>query len=192
MSGPAVRRGCLAWLGAALLWSIGSGPVLAQQIPDYVLNAGDELEVSVWKEQDLTQKVVVRPDGKFSVPLAGEISGAGRTPLQVQADIASKLAKYIPEPVVTVTITGLQGNQIYVIGQVLKPGAFVMNPRLTVVQALAVAGGMTPFAALDDIIVLRNSGGAQKTIKFRYTDVNKGRNLEQNIRLEAGDVIIVP
>lgn len=192
MAVPAVRRGCLAWLGAALLWSIGSGPVLAQQIADYILNAGDELEVSVWKEQDLTQKVIVRPDGKFSVPLAGEISGAGRTILQVQGDITTKLSKFIPEPVVTVTLTGLQGNQIYVIGQVLKPGAFVMNPRLTVVQALAVAGGMTPFAALDDIIVLRNSGGAQKTIKFRYTDVNKGRNLEQNIRLEAGDVIIVP
>lgn len=192
MAVPAVRRGCLAWLGAALLWSIGSGPVLAQQIADYILNAGDELEVSVWKEPDLTQKVIVRPDGKFSVPLAGEISGAGRSILQVQGEITTKLAKYIPEPVVTVTLTGLQGNQIYVIGQVLKPGAFVMNPRLTVVQALAVAGGMTPFAALDDIIVLRNSGGVQKTIKFRYTDVNKGRNLEQNIRLEAGDVIIVP
>jgi polysaccharide biosynthesis/export protein len=163
-----------------------------QALADYALNAGDELEVAVWKEPDLTKVVVVRPDGKFSIPLAGDVAAAGRSVTQVQTEIATRLKKYIPEPVVTVTVTKLTGNIVYVIGQVNKPGQYVMNPRLNVVQALSVAGGMTPFAALNDIIVLRGPAGTQRVLPFRYAEVNKGRNLNQNLALEAGDVIIVP
>lgn len=179
---------------ATLLVSFGaSRPVEAQQVvPDYLLNAGDQLEVSVWKEPDLTKMVIVRPDGKFSFPLAGEVPAAGRTAAQIQADISARLKKYIPEPVVTASVTGLEGNRIYVIGQVNKPGSFVMNPRFNVLQALTMAAGMTPFAATNDIIVLRGSGPGQKTLRFHYGDVSKGRNLTENVQLEAGDVVIVP
>lgn len=165
----------------------------AQQAPDYVLNAGDQLEIAVWKEPDLTKTVIVRPDGKFSFALVGEVAAAGRTVSQIQTEVAGRLQKYIPEPVVTAAVTNLEGNRIYVIGQVTKPGSYPMNPRLNVLQALTVAGGMTPFANLDGIIVLRTgAGGKQRVLPFRYGDVSKGRNLEQNAPLEAGDVIIVP
>jgi polysaccharide export outer membrane protein len=203
-----IRRPALVLMGAMATLGIGlCTPAMAQQqprtqtaatpapqlqIPDYSISPGDELEVSVWKEPDLSKTVIVRPDGKFSVPLAGEIMAARRSVDQIQNEITNKLKKYIPEAVVTVSITKLEGNRIYVIGQVTKPGAFTMNPRLNVVQALSMAGGMTPFAALNDIIVLRNAGPSQRVLPFRYGDVSKSRNLEQNIQLEAGDVVIVP
>jgi polysaccharide export outer membrane protein len=159
---------------------------------DYMMHAGDELEVSVWKEVDLQRKILVRPDGKFSFPLTGEVQAAGRSPAEVRADIESRLKVYIPEPVVTVTVTGVNGNGIYVIGQVNKPGAFVMNPRLSVLQALSVAGGTTPFAKLDNIVVIRMSGGTQRSLPFRYNKVSEGKDLSENIELEAGDVVVVP
>jgi polysaccharide export outer membrane protein len=175
-------------LGAAAL----SLPAHAQQLADYTLNPGDQIDIAVWKELELTKTVIVRPDGKFSFPLAGEIQAAGRTIAQVQAEITNKLKTYIPEAVVTASVKELDGYKVYVIGQVGKPGSFVMNPRMNVLQALTVAGGMTPFAALNDIIVLRGAGAAQHVIQFHYTDVVKGRNLNQNIQLEAGDVVVVP
>ena len=177
---------------AICLMLLAAGAVQAQQLPDYLLNTGDSLEISVWKEPDLTKTVVVRPDGKFSFPLAGEVVAAGRSVAQVQAEITTRLVKYIPEPVVTATITVLEGNRVYVIGQVNKPGSYVMNPRLNVLQALSVAGGMTAFAATNDIIVLRSAGGKQRVMQFHYGDVSRGRNLEQNVALEAGDVVVVP
>jgi polysaccharide biosynthesis/export protein len=177
---------------AAVVPPASAQQAAAQQAPDYGINPGDELEVSIWKEPDLTKVVVVRPDGKFSIPLAGDVTAVGRTVTQVQTEITTRLKKYIPEPVVTVAVTKLSGNIVYVIGQVNKPGQYVMNPRLNVVQALSVAGGMTPFAALNDIVVMRGPAGSQKVLPFRYGEVNKGRNLNQNLALEAGDVIIVP
>jgi polysaccharide export outer membrane protein len=173
--------------------AIGAGsPAGAQQLPDYLVNPGDTLDISVWKEPDLTMKVIVRPDGKLSVPLAGDVVAAGRTIVQIQTEITSRLIKYIPEAVVTATLTGIDGNRVYVIGQVTKPGTFVMNPRLSVLQALSLAGGMTPFAGVNDIIVLRGAGAHQKVLRFRYGDVSKGKSLEENVPLEAGDVVIVP
>lgn len=195
------HRGVVACAAILLLVALGSvavpataqQPAAAQPAPqDYTLNPGDQLEISVWKEPDLTKTVQVRPDGKFSVALAGEIVAAGRTVAQVQSDITSRLVKFIPEPVVTASLTVLEGNRVYVIGQVTKPGAYVMNPRLTVLQALSVAGGMTPFAAANDILVMRGSGRAQRMLPFRYAEVVRGRNLEQNVTLEAGDVVVVP
>jgi len=177
-----------AWLVAGV-WVV---PAHSQQLPDYTLSPGDQLEISVWKEPDLTKTVVVRPDGKFSVPLAGEIIAVGRTISQIQADITGRLLKYIPEAVVTASLVLMEGNRIYVIGQVNKPGAYVMNPRFNVLQALSVAEGLTPFAGANDIIILRGSGPKQRVIQFRYGEVIKGRGLEQNIPLEAGDVVIVP
>ena len=170
-------------------------PAPAQQAaaPDYTINAGDMLDIAVWKEEDLTKKdVIVRPDGKFSFPLAGQVVAHGRTVAQVEADIVTRLKPYIPDPVVSVAVKNLDGCKIYVIGQVSKAGSFVMNPRVNVLQALSLAGGMTPFAAVNDIIVLRGSGAAQRAIPFHYRDVIKGQNLNQNVLLEAGDVVVVP
>jgi len=193
MMSKSVLRALFAPLIAAVLSWLPMSSVMAQQaLADYTLSPGDQVEVSVWKEPDLTRTVIVRPDGKFSFPLVGEVLARGRSVAQVQADIANKLKTYIPEPVVTAALTVLDGNRVYVIGQVNKPGFYVMNPRLNVLQALSVAGGMTPFASLNDIIVVRGSGPAQKVLPFRYSDVNRGRSLDQNIQLEAGDVVIVP
>jgi polysaccharide export outer membrane protein len=164
----------------------------SQQVPDYTVNAGDELEVDVWKEPDLIKKLIVRPDGKISFPLTGDVVAIGRTVSQIQTEISNKLKTYIPEPVVTVSVTGIEGNKVFEIGQVNKPGAYVMNPRYTVLQALSIAGGMTPFAATNDIMVLRRSGTHNRALPFHYGDVSKGRNIEQNVLLEAGDVIVVP
>ena len=168
-------------------------PAQAQGAPgDYKLLAGDKIQVSVWKEVDLQRVVIIRPDGKFSFPLTGEVQAAGRSADDIRVDIESRLRKYIPEPVVTVTVEDVGGSRVYVIGQVNKPGAFAMNPRLNVLQALTLASGTTPFAKLDDIIVIRGTGAAQTTIPFRYSQVTAGKALNQNILLESGDVVVVP
>ena len=159
---------------------------------DYKLHAGDKIEVSVWKEVDLQRKVTVRPDGRFTFPLTGDVQAAGRSADEIRTDIETRLKRYIPEPVVTVTVEEVLGNRVYVIGQVVRPGMFVMNPQLDVLQALSMAGGTTPFAKLDNIIVLRSTGTAQRTLPFRYNQVVEGKNLEQNTRLESGDVVVVP
>ena len=185
-------------LGAAALLLAGSltvvtGRAEAQSVDaGYRINAGDQLEVSVWKEVDLQRTVLIRPDGRFSFPLTGEVQASGRTPDEIRKDIEGRLKAYIPEAVVTVTVTGVNGNSIYVIGQVNKAGAFVMNPRLNVLQALALAGGTTPFAKLDNIIIVRGGGGTQQSLPFRYNQVSEGKDLKQNIFLEAGDVVVVP
>jgi polysaccharide export outer membrane protein len=171
---------------------LADSPARAQQLPAYSLHPGDEVEVSVWKEVDLQRKVIIQPDGKFSFPLTGEIIAVGRTVADVRSEIEEKLKPFIPEPVVTVTVTGIAGNQIYVIGQVTKPGAYVMNPQINILQALSLAGGMTPFAATNDIIVIRTSKGSQRVLQFQYSDVSKGRGLEQNVMLQSGDVVVVP
>jgi polysaccharide biosynthesis/export protein len=159
---------------------------------NYRLHAGDSITVSAWKEIDLQRKVMIRPDGRFSFPLAGEVQAAGRTPDEVRLDIESKLKKYIPEAVVTVVVEDFSGNRVYVIGQVNKPGMFIMNPELTVLQALSLAGGSTPFAKLDNVSILRGTGAAQKSLPFRYNQVVEGKSLQQNITLQSGDVVVVP
>jgi polysaccharide export outer membrane protein len=158
----------------------------------YRINAGDRLEVSVWKEPELQREVLVGPDGGFSFPLAGDIRAKGRTATEVREELESRLARYIPDLVTTVTVIDVQGNSIYVIGQVNNPGAFVMNPVLDVMQALSMAGGTTPFASLKNIRILRREDGVQAAHRFDYTNVAEGRSLEQNILLRSGDVVIVP
>jgi len=172
--------------------SVLTGSAWSQELADYTLQPGDELEVSVWGEEELQRHVLLRPDGKFSFPFTNEIVGTGRTVSQVQAEMTEKLRAYIPEAVVTVSVTATEGNRIYVIGQVDTPGSFVMNPRLSVLQALSLAGGLTAFAAVNDIIIIRGMGTNQRLLHFAYNEVSRGRNLEQNIQLESGDVIIVP
>ena len=158
----------------------------------YLMQPGDVLEVSVWGEDYLEREVAIQPDGMISFPLVGVLPAAGGDVRQLQEKVAERLSQYIPDPVVTVSIKDIRGNRIYVIGQVQRPGHFVMNPTIDVMQALALAGGTTPFAEVNDIRILRRSGGQLTSIRFRYGDVEKGRDLEQNIILQSGDVIIVP
>ncbi len=186
------RRAPLAWLLALAAVLVTALPAAAQLPSDYRLLPGDQLEISVWGEEDLQRNVLVRPDGRFSFPLVGEVIAYDRTVPDVQEEMTRSLQNYIPEAVVTVTVTEVGGNRIYVIGQVPNPGGLVMNPRLNVLQALSLAGGMTPFASVNDIIILRRTADGQRLLRFRYNDVSRGRDLDQNIVLEAGDVIIVP
>lgn len=158
----------------------------------YRVNAGDRLEISVWKEPDLQREVLVRPDGAFSFPLAGEVVAEGRTVGEIRQELESLLGRYIPDLVTTVTVISVEGNSIFVIGQVNNPGTFVMNPVLDVMQALSLAGGTTPFAALKNIRILRRQGGSQQALRFDYNAVAEGRDLEQNVQLRSGDVVVVP
>ena len=158
----------------------------------YRIQPGDVLEVSVWQEENLQKQVLVRPDGGMSFPLAGDMQAAGKSVTEVQKLITERLTKYIPDPVVTVSTLKLDGNKVYVIGKVARPGEFQTNRYMDVVQALSMAGGMTPYAADNKITVLRRENGKQRSIPFRYGDIEKGEDLEQNIILQSGDVVVVP
>jgi polysaccharide export outer membrane protein len=158
----------------------------------YSIQPGDILEVSVWNEESLLRQVLVRPDGGLSFPLVGDVQAAGKSVADLQILITEKLTKYIPDPVVTVAIQKLDGNKVYVIGKVARPGEFVANRYMDVVQALSMAGGMTPYAADNKIKVLRRENGKLTAIPFRYGDIEKGEDLEQNIMLQSGDVVLVP
>jgi len=190
---PRILRSIIAvgmFAGSASL-ACAQTPVAAASA--YRLHAGDTLDVSVWKETEMQRPtVVIAPDGYFTFPLVGQILAAGKTVGEVRQEVESKLTKYIPDPVVTVGIAGVGGNVAYVIGQVAKPGAYVMNPSINVLQALALAGGGTPYAKMDSIIVIRGSQAAQRVMPFKFGQVSAGRDLEQNVVLEAGDVVLVP
>jgi polysaccharide export outer membrane protein len=156
------------------------------------LNPGDVLAISVWKEQELQREVVVRPDGLLSFPLAGDVQAEGKSVEELRAVLTERLSRYIPDLVVTVAVLQLAGNKIYVLGQVNRPGEFVMNGNSDVLQAIGMAGGPTVFAQLDKIKIIRRTGDSQISIPFKFSDVEAGKNLEQNILLRAGDTIVVP
>lgn len=158
----------------------------------YLIQAGDILEISVWKEEGLQKEVIVRPDGTISFPLVNQLDAAKHTVNELQSQLEKELSKYIPDPVVTVDVRQLLGNKIYVIGKVNKPGAFTAPSYIDVVQALSIAGGMTPYAAVDKIKILRRENGKLRSIPFEYGDIEKGENLDQDIVLRPGDVIVVP
>jgi|TARA_R110002096_G_scaffold272416_4_gene466065 polysaccharide export outer membrane protein len=174
-----------------LVCACGSSSAAAKDA-DYVIQASDILLVSVWKEEDLQIEVLVRPDGKFSFPLAGDIVAKSRTIEEVRNAVASRIEQYIPEPVVTVTLRQSLGNRIFVIGKVNRPGEFPLTQDLDVMQALALGGGLVTFADAKAISILRRQDGAQITIPFNYREVEYGENLNQNILLQPGDVVIVP
>jgi polysaccharide export outer membrane protein len=158
----------------------------------YVIQPGDVITISVWREKDLQGEMAVRPDGGINFPLVGEIIAAGKTIEQLKADISTKLAKYVPDPVVTATVKNSLGNKIFVIGKVNKPGEYVTNRTVDVMQALSMAGGPNPYASVNKIKILRRINGEQKTFFFKYSRVEKGKDLEQNIVLQGGDIVIVP
>jgi polysaccharide biosynthesis/export protein len=192
---PKSLFGVLMILWFSILWPIKA--VEAQQghpqpPTEYLIGPEDILEISVWKEEGLEREVLVRPDGKLSFPLAGDVQAAGRTPEQVQTEITERIKRYIPDPVVTVTVKAIGGNKVYVIGEVKNPGSYVIGRYVDVIQALTLAGGLTPFARENSIKVLRREGTREIVVSFEYAEVKKGRRLEQNIFLRGGDVVVVP
>jgi polysaccharide biosynthesis/export protein len=160
--------------------------------PDYRIGPEDVLEISVWKEEGLKKEVLVRPDGGIAFPLAGDMQAAGKTAGQLQQEITQRLEKFMADPVVSVAVLKVAANKIYVIGRVNKPGEYVTGRYVDVLQGLTMAGGLTPFAAENDIKVMRKENGKNVVFPFRYSDVKKGINLQQNIPLKGGDVVVVP
>jgi polysaccharide export outer membrane protein len=178
---------------STLLFAVVAGTAAAAgpATAEYRMVAGDRLEIAVWKEADLQKTVTVMADGNLSFPLIGQVAAAGKTIDELRREVEKRLTAYIPEPVVTVSVTE-QAGRVYVIGQVTRSGAYEINPSINVLQALALAGGLTPYAKGDDILVLKNAGGGQRALPFKFGQVSQGRNLDQNVSLESGDVIIVP
>jgi len=164
----------------------------ARKGQDYVVGAGDVLQVFVWKEPELTKDVTVRIDGKITVPLVGEVQAAGRTPGQLTADLRSAMERFLAAPRVTVGILQPNSARFYVMGQVAKPGDFPLTGRLTVLQGLALAGGFREFAKTETIVILRQEGGSQTTIPVNYKRLEGGKEPSQNVELRPGDTILVP
>jgi polysaccharide export outer membrane protein len=158
---------------------------------DYVIGADDTLHITVWKEPDMSVTLPVRPDGKISMPLLDDVQAAGMTPMQLAASIKDKLKKYIADPRVTVVVTAMNSQRIYVLGEVTHTGAMPLLPHMTVLQALSSAG-FTQFANLKAIYLLRMQDGQQTKTRFNYKDAIKGRGDQQNIVLKPGDTIVVP
>ena len=164
------------------------------RMPDanYVIGPEDLLDISVWKEPELTRTVPVRPDGKISLPLLNDVKAAGQTPTQLAAQLTENLRRYVTNPQVTVIVTAINSQRIYLLGEVTRPGAYPLLPGMTVLQALSSAGGLTQYARTQKIYVLRDGEGGQRKVLFNYKSFLSGKNPEQNVLLQVGDTIVVP
>lgn len=194
----------LVMLSSLFLLFAPCDPAAAQEKPvqawsarqhgaEYRIGAGDILEISTWKEPDLSRReVLVRVDGKISFPLIGDLQAAGLTPVELTEAIQKGLKEYVASPVVTVTVINPASQRIYVLGEVQRTGEYPIGKNLTVLQAFALAGGFTQWAAKDEIILLRREGGRERIYKINYKDIVRGRDVETNIMLQANDTIVVP
>ena len=159
----------------------------------YVIGNDDMLAINVWKEPDVSRTIPVRSDGKISLPLAGEVQAAGNTPLKLEQEIAAKLKSYIAEPEVTVIVQQVNSQKFNILGMVNKPGSYPIANSPTILDAIALAGGFRDFAKQRAIYLLRqNADGTQTRIPFNYKDVVKGKNPEQNVKLQPRDTVVVP
>jgi polysaccharide export outer membrane protein len=159
---------------------------------DYFIAPDDVLIIDVWKEPEISRTVPVRRDGKISLPLLNDVQAAGLTPTQLGSEIVEKLRATVVHPQVTVIVAQMSSLRIYVLGQVTRAGAYPLVPDMTVMQALSIAGGFTPYANMKKINVMRKENGADKIFAVNYKEVVRGRKAEQNIHLKAGDTIVVP
>lgn len=170
-----------------------AGAPAAHSDDNYVIGANDVLAINVWKEPDVSRSVPVRSDGKISLPLVGELQAGGQTPRQLEQEIAKRLQNFISEPEVTVIVTESKSQKINILGMVARPGTYLLTGATTILDAVAMAGGFKDFAKQKSMYVLRaGPDGAQKRLPFNYKDVIKGKNPEQNIRLQAGDTVVIP
>lgn len=172
--------------------SMAQAAELVPSSQSYKLQPGDLLQISVWKETDLQSEVLVRPDGGISFPLTGDVQASGHSVSELTAMLEVKVRKLVPDAVVSVAVKVASGNRVYVIGKVARPGDFPLNRPIDVMQALSLAGGATPFADTDSIRILRREGDHQSSISFRYSEVERGRKLDQNVLLQSGDTVVVP
>jgi len=173
--------------GAKQTWSVKASP------NDYKIGAGDVLDITIWKEPDLSrEEVLVRTDGKISFLLLNDVRAAGLTPLEMKRNMEVGLKAFISNPFVTITVRSPASQQIYILGEVLNTGEYPLTKNLTVLQAFALAGGFTEWASKKEIILMRKEGGKEKIYRINYKNIIKGKNLSQNLKLKADDTIIVP
>jgi len=160
---------------------------------DYKIGAGDILEITTWKEPDLSrEEVLVRTDGKISFPLLNDVQAAGLTPMEMKSGMEQRLEEFVEGPVVTITIKNPGSKRFYVLGEVMNTGEYPLIKNLTVLQAFALAGGFTEWASKKEILLLRKEGGKDKIYRVNYKDITKGKDFSQNLELKADDTIIVP
>lgn len=203
--GGRVRSVVLSWVGVVVSLGIGVSAARAAQVPaadttppaveepaPYYVAPGDVLRIAVWKEPELSTEVFVRLDGMITVSVVGDVRAAGKTTEQIATEVRTKLRSVLEVPQVTVTVAQAVSARFYVVGEVAVSGAFPLTGRITILQALALAGGFREFAKRDRIVVIRERRGERQAIVFNFRDLEAGINLEQNIAVEAGDTLIVP
>jgi polysaccharide export outer membrane protein len=179
------------WNGICLVLLLAAGDAIAAESV-YTIGPGDTLEISVWRDESLSREVIVPPDGVISFPLIGDINIIGMTVANLRKTVTKKLSDYVPDATVTVILKTFKSLRAFVIGKVKNPGMFSISLDTNVMQVLSMAGGLNPYASENNINILRQVKGGSVKIPFRYGEVLKGRNLEQNIILQRGDVIVVP
>ncbi|MBN2374627.1 polysaccharide biosynthesis/export family protein, partial [bacterium] len=158
----------------------------------YLIGPEDVLNISVWGNKDLNHQVFVRPDGKISFPLIGDVLAMGRSPEDIREEITRKLNPFVPDAVVTLMVVSINSFKIYIIGNTARQGEFVVGRKINVLQALSMAGGFNDFASTKNISIIRTKNNEQIKIQFNYKEITEGKNLDQNIYLQPGDVIVVP
>jgi len=170
-----------------------TGQVFAADKPDiYQLRQGDTVLISVWREDTLQRQVIVLPDGSITFPLIGRVEVAGLSTPEVEQKISKKLKEYIPEPIVTVVIVGIDGNRAFVTGKVIHPGPLIISGPITVLQAISLVGGFDKFADESGIKVIRTNSNGQEILTVNYRDIVSGKNMSTNVQLKAGDTLVVP
>lgn len=160
--------------------------------PDYVIGAEDVLSIVVWREKELSADVTVRPDGKVSLPLLNDVQAAGLSPEQFRQQLTTAAAKFVADPSVTVMVKAINSRKVYIMGEIARPGPYPLTGPVTVLQLIALSGGLTQFADSKGIGVMRIENGRPRRLPFNYHDVARGRKIEQNVLLRPGDTIIVP
>ncbi len=184
--------GCSPRLSPTLQAQAAASEVTTPDPERYRLGPEDVIEISVWKEPEMTKTLIVQPDGKIFYPLIGEIRAAGKTVKEIQEEVSKRLEKFVTDAAVTVILLKAQHYKFYVTGKVNKPGEFLVGRPTSVLQAIAMAGGFTPFASTKSIRIVRKKGGVDEIYSFNYKDVSKGLLMSQDIILEPGDVVVVP
>ena len=160
--------------------------------PAYRIGPGDILDISVWKDEALTKRMPVLPDGTISFPLVGKLTAGGRTLEDLKADLETRISRYVPDPVLSVSVQQVNSMMVYVIGRVNAPGRVMLNSNVTALQALAMAGGPNPFAKRNKIRIFREEAKQTLIFDFPHDDISQGEQLEYNIEMKRGDVMVVP
>lgn len=192
-----LRSQTQAMMLCVLMLAAAYSTIRAQDLPapsspaDYILGVEDRLSISVWKEPELSRTVVIRPDGKITAPLVGDVQAAGRTSKQLSVDLTTALSRFVKEPVVNVTVEAVESYKVYVLGEVSTQGALVLRRRTRLLEAIALSGGMTAFANRSDVVLIRYDDDKETRLRIDYRKIVSGEKSELNIFLKPGDTIIV-